>query len=101
MDSSKAKTAKKSPRKCCSVTWTISHKLYRICFVSAKVMFPKGETVYPAAKGRKADGTKTATVMNPRSTEGWFTGDEINEFRKWGAKIVVGEWFYHKPKNDT
>jgi hypothetical protein len=99
MDSSKAKTAEKSKKMLFSYLDN-THKLYRICFVSAKVMFPKGETVYPAAKGRKADGTKTATVMNPRSTEGWFTGDEINEFRKWGAKIVVGEWFYHKPKND-
>jgi len=76
------------------------HQLYRICFVEATVDFPDGHRLYPAAKGRKADGTSFGTVINPQFNTGWWTGDEINEFRKWGADIVVNQWFYHVPKND-
>ena len=76
------------------------HELYRICFVEAMVDFPDGHPIYPAAKGRSAQGKNYGTVINAQFNHGWWTGDEINEFRKWGAEIVVSDWFYHLPQDD-
>jgi len=76
------------------------HQLYRICFVEAMVDFPDGLPIYPASKGRTADGKQSSTVINAQYSTGWFTGDEILEFEQWGAEISVAKWFYHVPKND-
>lgn len=98
-DSDKCKNAEQSKRMFYDYL-DKKHKHYRIAFASAKVMFPKNLRLYPASKGRRADGTNLPTVLNPELVEGWFTGDEIAEFRKWGAKIILGDWFYHVPKAD-
>ena len=76
------------------------HKQYRIAFCEAFVDFPDGLEIYPASKGRKPDGTQIGTVVNAQFNLGWFTGDEIAEFVKWGAEIVVNKWFYHTPQDD-
>ena len=74
--------------------------MYGICFAECIVRFPEGLPIYPAAKRRKVDGSETACVINPQMLQGWFTGDEIVEFRKWGANIRVIEWFRADVKDD-
>ncbi len=37
--------------------------------------------------------------MNPRIVYGWFTADEILEFRLWGAEIDTLRWSAFVPKN--
>ncbi len=71
------------------------HKLYNPCVVEARVEFPKGLDIYPASKKSDLAGC----LMNPRIVFGWFTGDEIIEFQKWGAKIDSLRWSAFIPSN--
>ena len=75
------------------------HRLYNPCVIEARVEFPKGHDIYPASKKSKIAGC----LMNPRIVYGWFTGDEIVEFQKWGAKIDSLRWsaFIPSNKNDN
>jgi hypothetical protein len=72
------------------------HQLYRLCVVEAVVDFPEGRPLYPAAKRSDSMGC----VINAQSVEGFFTGDEILEFERWGATIQVGRWSYHIPADN-
>ena len=38
--------------------------------------------------------------MNPRSVYGWFTGDEVQEFLKWDAKVEIERWAAFVPFSD-
>ena len=64
------------------------HKMYWPSCFEAEVIFPKGKPMYPAAKKSEIAGC----LMNPRICYGWFTGEEIKEFKLWGAKITIFRW---------
>jgi hypothetical protein len=67
-------------------TWT--H--YSLSYFEAEVIFPPGLNIYPAAKKSESAGC----LMNPRTVYGFFTGDEIVEFEKWGAEIDIERWSF-------
>ncbi len=73
------------------------HKLYRPSIFEAEVIFPKDKIIYPASKKSELAGC----LMNARINYGWFTGDEIKEFEKWGAKIDIVRWSAFIPNNDN
>lgn len=73
-------------------TWT--H--YSLAYFEAEVIFPPGLNIYPACKKSEAAGC----LMNPRIVYGFFTGDEIKEFRSWDAEIGIERWCAFIPMND-
>lgn len=77
--------------------WLDKRQPCSIGFCEAEVMFPKGLDIYPGAKTSKSYGC----LINARITSGWFAADEMAEFIKWGATIVIGRWFYYKTKGDN
>tara|TARA_R110000824_G_scaffold299541_1_gene487602 strand:+ start:1400 stop:3718 length:2319 start_codon:yes stop_codon:yes gene_type:complete len=62
--------------------------LYGLSFFEAEVIFPPGLEIYPAATKSETAGC----LMNPRIAYKWFTGDEITEFKKWGAEVNIERW---------
>lgn len=69
---------------------------YSLSIFEAEVHFPEGLRIYPAAKISESAGC----LMNPRSSFGFFTGDEIKEFEKWGAEIRIERWGAFIPDQD-
>lgn len=69
---------------------------YSLAYFEAEVIFPEGLNIYPASKKSDSAGC----LMNPRIVYGFFTGDEINEFRLWGAQIEIERWSAFLPLND-
>ncbi len=63
-------------------------KPYHLSFFEAHVVFPPGLDIYPAAMKSETAGC----LMNPQVATKWFTGDEIREFRAWGADIHIERW---------
>ncbi len=72
------------------------HEPYSLAIIEAEVHFPEGLRIYPAAKISDSAGC----LMNPRSVYGFFTGDEIKEFEKWGAEIHTERWAAFIPTNE-
>ena len=70
---------------------------YQLSFFEAEVIFPPGLEIYPAAKKSESAGC----LMNPRIVYGFFTGDEIMEFRRWGADIDIERWSAFLPDRDN
>ena len=70
---------------------------YALSYFEAEVIFPEGLNIYPAAKKSDFAGC----LMNPRTVYGWFTGDEIVEFEKWGADIGIERWSAFIPEDDN
>lgn len=70
---------------------------YSLSYFECEVIFPEGLNIYPAAK--KSD--YAGCLMNPRTVYGWFTGDEIKEFEKWGADIGIERWSAFIPEDDN
>ena len=73
------------------------YKQYHLSFFEAYVTFPKGLDIYPAAMKSESAGC----LMNPRIAKKWFTGDEIEEFRRWGADIHIERWSAFIPDEDN
>ena len=76
--------------------WLKRRRPYSAGVCEARVVFPEGLPIYPAAKM-----SKKGCVINPRSIKGWFTADEITEFQKWDADIRIRRWMYHVEVNDV
>ena len=72
-------------------------KPYSLSYFEAEVIFPEGLNIYPAAKKSEFAGC----LMNPRIVYGFFTGDEISEFQKWGADIHIERWSAFIPMNEN
>ena len=70
---------------------------YALSYFEAEVIFPEGLNIYPAAKKSDFAGC----LMNPQTVYGWFTGDEIVEFEKWGADIGIERWSAFIPEDDN
>jgi len=70
---------------------------YQLSFFEAEVIFPPGLDIYPAAKKSETAGC----LMNPRTVYGFFTGDEIMEFRRWKAEISIERWSAFLPDRDN
>lgn len=70
---------------------------YQLSFFEAEVIFPPGLDIYPAAKKSESAGC----LMNPRTVYGFFTGDEIMEFRRWDAEISIERWSAFLPDRDN
>lgn len=70
-------------------------KIHCPAFFEAEVIFPEGLKMYPAAKT-----SSLGCLQNPRCVYGWFTADEIVEFKAWGAEIGVERWTGFVP-NET
>ena len=73
------------------------HVQYRPSCFEAEVIFPEGMEIYPASKTSANFGC----LVNARINYGWFTGDEIIEFQKWGAEIYVDRWCAFVPFSDN
>jgi len=76
--------------------WIDRRKPCSIGFCEAQIAFPKGLSIYPAAKTSQQFGC----LVNPRVVKGWFSADEIQEFKQWGATINLGRWFYYVPRDE-
>ena len=77
-------------------TYLEQHKKYNPSCFEAYVEFPSNRVIYPAAKTSPSFGCLT----NPQKVAGWFTGDEIIEFQKWGATIHIEQWCAMYPKTN-
>jgi hypothetical protein len=73
------------------------HIMYRPAMFEAEVIFPEGLEIYPAAKKSGSLGC----LVNARVNYGWFTGDEIKEFKEWGAEIEIERWCAFIPNEDN
>lgn len=71
-----------------------THKHHNPAFFESVITFPEGLNLYPAAKM-----SAMGCLQNARITIGWFTGDEIVEFEKWGAIIDIERWAAFSPNS--
>jgi hypothetical protein len=77
--------------------WIDRRQPCSIGFCEADILFPDGLDIYPASKTSESYGC----LINAQASSGWFSADEISEFRKWGATMVIGRWFYYIPKGTS
>ena len=73
-----------------------NHEHHNPSFFEAFVEFPEGRPLYPAAKM-----SSMGCLQNARISKGWFTGDEIVEFNKWGANIEIERWAAFCPNDEN
>lgn len=76
--------------------WLLQRQPYWLGSAEAIVIFPEGLNIYPALAHSKFN-----CAVTPRKLKGWFSGDELSEFKKWGAKITIYRWCCHYPKPDA
>lgn len=70
---------------------------YSMIYAQVYAEFKEGLSWYPLCKK-----SPTGTLTAPRIIEGWFTGEEILEARKWPHDIfVIGEWAIFEPSTAT
>ena len=72
--------------------WLDTRQPYWLGVAECQITFPKSLPVHPALMMSSASCSVT-----PRIARGFYTGDEIQEFKKWGAKIFVNRWTCHFP----
>jgi len=78
--------------------WLDNRVHLSIGFAEVSIDFTVKREIYPATKLSPV----FKCLINPRLVQGWFSAEEIAEYRKWeGAEIIYGEWFYCVPTTDN